>query len=196
MREWEKPAHPSKLKKKCNYETPYCWCFYNFPAFFNMNIPCLLLEPGVVACWFLYNFPAFFHMNIPLLFFRTRSGCTSRCPPPPAAPSPFRIWRWAVVGPRPPVPAQPPPIRIPATIRTSLPHFTLTGKKKSIVDLVFNCWLWGVAGVCVRPRRYHRMSRKHCCGYGLNPDLVSSLNLDPNKDQSFFWPKMVEIYFW
>ena len=23
MREWEKPAHPSKLKKKCNYETPY-----------------------------------------------------------------------------------------------------------------------------------------------------------------------------
>jgi hypothetical protein len=24
MREWEKPAHPSKLKKKCNYETPYC----------------------------------------------------------------------------------------------------------------------------------------------------------------------------
>jgi hypothetical protein len=22
MREWEKPAHPSKLKKKCNYETP------------------------------------------------------------------------------------------------------------------------------------------------------------------------------
>ncbi len=24
IREWEKPAHPSKLKKKCNYETPYC----------------------------------------------------------------------------------------------------------------------------------------------------------------------------
>jgi hypothetical protein len=24
MREWEKPAHPSKLKKKCKYETPYC----------------------------------------------------------------------------------------------------------------------------------------------------------------------------
>ncbi len=24
MREWEKPGHPSKMKKKCNYETPYC----------------------------------------------------------------------------------------------------------------------------------------------------------------------------
>jgi hypothetical protein len=28
MREWEKPAHPSKLKKKGNYEKPYCpWIF-------------------------------------------------------------------------------------------------------------------------------------------------------------------------
>jgi hypothetical protein len=24
IKEWEKPVHPSKLKKKCNYETPYC----------------------------------------------------------------------------------------------------------------------------------------------------------------------------
>ncbi len=101
--------------------------FSIFPHFSIWIFPAYFLEPGVVACWFLYNFSAFFSMNIPCLFFRTRSGCTSRCPPPPAAPSPFRIWRWGV-GPRPPVPAQPPPIRIPATIRTSLPLFTLTGK--------------------------------------------------------------------
>jgi hypothetical protein len=32
MREWEKPAHPSKLKKKCNYETPYCGSVINLPS--------------------------------------------------------------------------------------------------------------------------------------------------------------------
>jgi hypothetical protein len=24
IKEWEKPAHASNLKKKCDYETPYC----------------------------------------------------------------------------------------------------------------------------------------------------------------------------
>ncbi len=106
-------------------------------------------------------------MNIPWLSFRTRSGCTSRCPPPPAAPSPFRIWRWAVVGPPPPVPALPPPIRIPATIRTSLPHFTLTGKINRLYIYVLNyCRLYGVAGHwCVPPRRSSSITQKSICDF-------------------------------
>jgi hypothetical protein len=33
IREWEKPAHPSKLKKKCNYETPYfTWSVSEFQS--------------------------------------------------------------------------------------------------------------------------------------------------------------------